>query len=71
MKQEILEAIENLQQIVDKFEFSTDASEAQKEYGKSLIRVDWRYVETALNLHNLVKVCVWSNGDCGFVLKVK
>ena len=39
------------------------------EYGETIIRVHWSFVENARKNPHLEQVCTWSNGDEGFILR--
>lgn len=40
-----------------------------EKYGETIIRVHWMYVNEAAKHPYLKQVCVWSNGDQGYVFQ--
>jgi hypothetical protein len=43
------------------------ANECKKEFGEKFIRVDWQFADVARRMPQLKLVCMFNNGDEGFI----
>ena len=44
-------------------------SKVLEKYGDTIIRVNWMYVSEAKKHPYLKQVCIWSNGDQGYIFQ--
>lgn len=65
------ELIAELTDVIEKHRGDVRADKSYESvaerFGDSIIRVHWQYAPNARQNPNLKKVCVWSDGDEGFV----
>ena len=44
-----------------------EALDMKSKYGDSIIRIHWMYADNARKNQTLKRVCIWPNGDEGYV----
>ncbi len=68
MKSIVVEKIAHLLEEVTRiYEDDTNFKETVSKYGDSIIRIHWMYADNARKNQTLKRVCIWPNGDEGYV----